>query len=102
MCLRRGAVRHPRHTQRGGIMTTAGPDQHDGTSRRRLLQAGVLGAGAAAFLPAASASASTSASAVADSSSQPDVDHPRFTLAVVPDTQYLFDSDRGDPAPLTA
>jgi hypothetical protein len=83
-------------------MTTAGPDLYDGTSRRRLLQAGVLGAGAAAFLPAASASASASGSAAAGSSSQPDVDHPRFTLAVVPDTQYLFDTDRGDPAPLTA
>ena len=29
-------------------------------------------------------------------------DNPRFTLAVVPDTQYLFDTDRGDAAPLTA
>ncbi|WP_422769220.1 LamG-like jellyroll fold domain-containing protein [Plantactinospora sp. WMMC1484] len=27
---------------------------------------------------------------------------PRFTVAVIPDTQYLFDADRGDPAPLTA
>jgi hypothetical protein len=27
---------------------------------------------------------------------------PRFTLAVIPDTQYLFDGDRGDPAPLAA
>jgi Calcineurin-like phosphoesterase len=83
-------------------MTTPVPDQYDGTSRRRLLQAGVLGAGVAAFLPAASASASTSASAAAGGSSRPDVEHPRFTLAVVPDTQYLFDDDRGDSAPLTS
>ncbi|WP_020391141.1 LamG-like jellyroll fold domain-containing protein [Kribbella catacumbae] len=38
----------------------------------------------------------------ASSSSSPDPENPRFTLAVVPDTQYLFDLDRGDSAPLTA
>jgi hypothetical protein len=31
-----------------------------------------------------------------------DRDSPRFTVAVIPDTQYLFDRDRGDPAPLEA
>lgn len=31
-----------------------------------------------------------------------DPDSPRFTVAVVPDTQYLFDRDRGDRAPLEA
>ncbi|WHT22085.1 Tat pathway signal sequence domain protein [Crossiella sp. CA-258035] len=31
-----------------------------------------------------------------------DVENPRFTLAVVPDTQYLFDRDRGDREPLEA
>jgi hypothetical protein len=25
---------------------------------------------------------------------------PRFALAVLPDTQYLFDADSADPAPL--
>ncbi|MDV6287382.1 hypothetical protein R2F25_02740 [Streptomyces sp. UP1A-1] len=29
-----------------------------------------------------------------------DSDSPRFTLAVLPDTQYLFDADSTDPAPL--
>jgi hypothetical protein len=29
-------------------------------------------------------------------------DDQRFTVAVIPDTQYLFDSDRGDSAPLDA
>lgn len=75
-------------------------EQFEGTSRRRILQAGVLGAGAAVGsavtgVPAASA-------AVAHSSGRPDPENPRFTLAVVPDTQYLFDLDRGDAAPLTA
>jgi hypothetical protein len=32
----------------------------------------------------------------------PRPDDPRFTIAVIPDTQFLFDSDRGDPAPLAA
>jgi beta-galactosidase len=37
-----------------------------------------------------------------DASWRPDPGNPRFTLAVLPDTQYLFDEDRGDPAPLHA
>ncbi|MEU4396306.1 LamG-like jellyroll fold domain-containing protein [Kribbella sp. NPDC023855] len=74
--------------------------QYDGTSRRRVLQAGVLGAGAAVGtavtgVPAASAAGT-------HSGGRPDPENPRFTLAVVPDTQYLFDLDRGDAAPLTA
>ncbi len=72
--------------------------RYDGTSRRRLLQAGVLGAGVVAtpgVLSAATASASTRTTRI-------DTEHPRFTLAVVPDTQYQFDQDRGDAAPLTA
>lgn len=31
-----------------------------------------------------------------------DADSPRFALAVLPDTQYLFDADSADPAPLRA
>ena len=31
-----------------------------------------------------------------------DSESPRFTLAVLPDTQYLFDADSADPAPLAA
>ncbi|WP_309112714.1 metallophosphoesterase [Saccharothrix sp.] len=33
---------------------------------------------------------------------RPDPDLGRFTIAVIPDTQYLFDRDRGDSAPLDA
>ncbi|MEY9964204.1 hypothetical protein ABIA33_002246 [Streptacidiphilus sp. MAP12-16] len=32
----------------------------------------------------------------------PDADNPRFTVVVMPDTQYLFDQDRIHPAPLEA
>ncbi|WUJ71145.1 Tat pathway signal sequence domain protein [Kribbella soli] len=88
-------------------------ERYDGTSRRKLLQAGALGAGAvftsgalSAGNAAATGSTSAAASAAAAGSSRAagriDTEHPRFTLAVVPDTQYQFDEDRGDPAPLTA
>lgn len=83
--------------------------QGDGTSRRRLLQAGALGASAViapGVLSAGEAAASSRGSASPATNSQAggriDTEHPRFTLAVVPDTQYQFDQDRGDPAPLTA
>ncbi|WBQ07733.1 LamG-like jellyroll fold domain-containing protein [Kribbella sp. CA-293567] len=76
-------------------------EQYDGTSRRRLLQAGVLGAGAAVGGGLIGAPTAAAAGSQA-SSARPDPEDPRFTLAVVPDTQYLFDLDRGDPAPLTA
>jgi hypothetical protein len=64
-----------------------------GSSSRRLflLNAGLLGA--ATSLPAP---------ALATQDWRPDSTNPRFTLAVVPDTQYLYDRDRGDPAPLEA
>ena len=88
-------------------------ERYDGTSRRKLLQAGALGAGAvftSGALSAGNAAATTadatgtSAAAVSGSrtAGRIDTEHPRFTLAVVPDTQYQFDQDRGDPAPLTA
>jgi hypothetical protein len=88
--------------------------QNDGTSRRRLLQAGALGAGAVvmpgvlnageAAATGSSSTASTNAgtTAITVSAGRIDTEHPRFTLAVVPDTQYQYDEDRGDPAPLTA
>ena len=80
--------------------------QSDGTSRRRLLQAGALGAGAViapGVLSAGSAAAvSTTAGTASKTAARIDTEHPRFTVAVVPDTQYQFDQDRGDPAPLSA
>ncbi|SMD26081.1 LamG-like jellyroll fold domain-containing protein [Kibdelosporangium aridum] len=65
------------------------------SSSRRLflLNAGLIPAAAALPVPAA---ASPSGGA------RPDTDSPRFTLAVIPDTQYLYDRDRGDAAPLEA
>ena len=70
-------------------------------SRRTFLAgAGLVGAGlvgGGALMPA-----SASAHGGGKGGGKPDTEHPRFTLAVIPDTQYLFDTDRGDSAPLTA
>jgi hypothetical protein len=49
---------------------------------------------ATAALPAAPAAAH------ARGKWNPDTHSPRFTLVVMPDTQYLFDEDRGDLLPL--
>ncbi len=38
--------------------------------------------------------------APAEAARKSDVGSPRFALAVLPDTQYLFDADSADPAPL--
>ncbi len=83
-------------------------DLHDhpngGVSRRRLLAAGGLaGAGSLALgalpgLPAQAAAGSSSRG----TGWRPDPDDSRFTLVVMPDTQYLFDNDRVHPAPLDA
>ncbi|TCC44450.1 hypothetical protein E0H75_33260 [Kribbella capetownensis] len=82
-------------------------ERYDGTSRRRLLQAGALGAGAVLAsgtlnTGGASATPTKATQASKPSSGRIDTEHPRFTVAVVPDTQYQFDLDRGDPAPLAA
>jgi hypothetical protein len=66
-------------------------------SRRSFL----LGTGATA----AAAALVTPGSAAADivvGGGRPDPESRRFTLAVIPDTQYMFDLDRGDSAPLKA
>jgi hypothetical protein len=73
-------------------------------SRRAVLRgAGLAGAGAGAatlgLLPGLPAAAASSAYPTGFS---PDPDSPRFTLVVMPDTQYMFDEDRGNPAPLDA
>jgi hypothetical protein len=79
--------------------------EHDGKpriSRRGLLRgAGLAGAGVAAYglLPGAPALA---ADAQTVGRWRPDTRSPRFTLVVMPDTQYLFDADRVHPAPLDA
>lgn len=62
--------------------------------RRALIGAAIAGP-AAAIVPSALTSR-----AVAETSYRPDVRSPRFTLAVLPDTQYLYDEDRSNPAPL--
>ncbi|NOL43675.1 Tat pathway signal sequence domain protein [Kribbella sandramycini] len=75
----------------------AAMEQYDGTTRRRILQAG-----AGAVVAAGVSTAGTTAARATTSSGRVDTEHPRFTVAVVPDTQYQFDQDRGDAAPLTA
>src|SRR6266487_4149950 len=68
--------------------------------RRTVLQAGIGSVGGAALVGAGAAPAF--ADVPAARSWCPDPDSPRFTLAVMPDTQYLFDEDRIHPAPLAA
>ncbi|WP_066951585.1 LamG-like jellyroll fold domain-containing protein [Streptomyces lushanensis] len=77
-------------------MSTA--DNHGKPARRALLQAAlaVPAAGAAATLfDAAPAQAASSGE-----TGRFDTVSPRFAVAVLPDTQYLFDADSSDPAPL--
>jgi hypothetical protein len=69
--------------------------------RRALLTTGAVGAGALAldFAVGTPAQADPTPSTV---DWRPDPDSPRFTLVVMPDTQFLFDQDRIHPAPLDA
>jgi hypothetical protein len=81
-------------------------------SRRSFLRnTGLLGAGVVALgavsAPAALAASKdpydvTTTSGKGAGTWKPDAESPRFTLAVMPDTQYLFDQDRIHPAPLEA
>ncbi|WP_406339909.1 metallophosphoesterase [Streptomyces sp. NBC_01544] len=79
---------------------------HPGPGRRSLLQAAlaVPAVGAAgAVLGTQSAQAATAQPSTAGSGSHRfDAESPRFALAVLPDTQYLFDADSADPEPLKA
>lgn len=82
--------------------------------RRSLLQLGLAGAGAgagAALSGAGVALAPTSWAAPAATAGpagkrpgrvRPDGESPRFTIAVIPDTQYLFDGASLHPEPLAA
>jgi hypothetical protein len=93
-------------------MCTSHEHEHDheqvetaqaGAGRRSFLRAtALLGAAATAgvTLPTAAEAAPTSASVKA--SWRPDTDSRRFTLAVMPDTQYLFDGPSIDKAPIQA
>ncbi|WP_116953456.1 LamG-like jellyroll fold domain-containing protein [Jiangella endophytica] len=73
-----------------------------GVARRRLLQ-GALAAPAALAVPGLVGGAAGTAAAAPVVPPTPagfDPDSPRFAIAVLPDTQYLFDEDRSDPEPL--
>ncbi|RKN04942.1 LamG-like jellyroll fold domain-containing protein [Streptomyces radicis] len=74
----------------------------EGVRRRRLLQAAVTvpAAGAAITAAAASTAAAATPAQRPGRGGRFDGDSPRFALAVLPDTQYLFDADSSDPAPL--
>jgi 3',5'-cyclic AMP phosphodiesterase CpdA len=62
--------------------------------RRNLLRAAAAAPAAIAAAPAIDAGAAYASPPRFDTAS------PRFALAVLPDTQYLFDADSADPAPL--
>ncbi|GAA3558800.1 LamG domain-containing protein [Amycolatopsis ultiminotia] len=71
------------------------------SSRRNFLRgAGLLSAGAA--VSAVPGLDGLAAAAAGPPAGRPDEENPRFTFAVMPDTQYLFDEDRGDAAPVDA
>lgn len=72
-----------------------------GAGRRNFLRAtALLGAATAVSLPAAASAAPETRSA--GGSWKPDKASRRFTLAVMPDTQYLFDGPSIDKAPIEA
>ncbi|MEW1720714.1 LamG-like jellyroll fold domain-containing protein [Streptomyces sp. NPDC093109] len=82
-------------------MSAAEPNRPD---RRALLQAAVAipAAGAAASVLGAEPAHAQAAASAASAGGRFDVSSPRFGLAVLPDTQYLFDADSSDPEPLRA
>ncbi|WP_327678612.1 LamG-like jellyroll fold domain-containing protein [Streptomyces sp. NBC_00467] len=83
-------------------------DPLPGAGRRTFLRAtaltgaaaGLAGAGVVAAAPAVASTAQNTADNVA--SWQPDPDSPRFTLVVMPDTQYLFDGASLQDEPVKA
>jgi len=78
-------------------MSTAG--QQNGPGRRSLLRAAVA-VPAASGVAAATFGTTSAQAATAGHDARFDAESPRFALAVLPDTQYLFDADSADPAPL--
>lgn len=79
------------------------PDDRATVARRTLLRGAVAGSAAGLVAPLVNASEAR-AESLASSSSGPSNSHdqvnPRFAIAVLPDTQYLFDADSSDPEPL--
>ncbi|MER5939267.1 LamG-like jellyroll fold domain-containing protein [Streptomyces sp. NPDC001928] len=81
-----------------------GEAEQAGAGRRGFLRAtALLGAAATAgvALPTV-AEASTAATSATSAGWRPNADSRRFTLAVMPDTQYLFDGPSINPAPIEA
>jgi 3',5'-cyclic AMP phosphodiesterase CpdA len=74
--------------------------EHGQIGRRGVLRT-ALAAPAAAPL-AALLRAGTAAADTTGGTGGFEADSPRFSIAVLPDTQYLFDADSADPAPLRA
>ncbi|GAA0919240.1 MULTISPECIES: LamG-like jellyroll fold domain-containing protein [Streptomyces violaceusniger group] len=80
-------------------------EPRSGTGRRTFLRTtGLVGAGVAMTgLEAAPTAAAASVSGAAGAPAwHPDPDSLRFTVAVMPDTQYLFDGESIHPAPVEA
>ncbi|MFJ5215418.1 LamG-like jellyroll fold domain-containing protein [Streptomyces sp. NPDC088354] len=73
-----------------------------GASRRSVLAGAGLAGAAVAGLAAAAPAASATGSAGQGGSWRPDTDDSRFTLVVMPDTQYLFDGASVHSAPVEA
>ncbi|TDD04990.1 Tat pathway signal sequence domain protein [Nonomuraea deserti] len=69
---------------------------HPFLGRRTLLRAAV----AAPAVPASVLAGTPAPARAAAGGHRFDRDDPRFTIGVLPDTQYLFDEDSSDPAPL--
>ncbi|MFI7124724.1 LamG-like jellyroll fold domain-containing protein [Nonomuraea sp. NPDC050153] len=66
---------------------------HPSLGRRALLQAAIAAPAAGTLIGATPVQAATGGGRF-------DRENPRFTIGVLPDTQYLFDEDRSDPAPV--
>jgi hypothetical protein len=84
-------------------------EKHGGTRRSFLRAAGLAGAGAAALsagagglLDSQPAMAAVNAQSLGGGSWNPDADSPRFTVAVMPDTQFLYFAPSIMPEPQLA
>ncbi|ASO18790.1 3',5'-cyclic AMP phosphodiesterase CpdA [Actinoalloteichus hoggarensis] len=103
-----GPAAPPGDAERAGHGRSAAEETADrpGLGRRSLLQAAVAVpvAGAVVGLPAGARPAAhaqdDSGPDVATARRDSDDENPRFRIAVMPDTQYLFDEDRSDPKPV--